>query len=204
VRYLQISLRGTILLVLLISAGLGWLVRGARIQQEAVTAIKKASGVAFYNIGPDGNSWCPAWIVNLIGLDFLGHVTSVGLDGQAFDSALEYVGRLVRLERLSVSSSPITDVGLRHLRGLSGLRELHLHGTRISDCGLAHLEPLTRLEFLSLVDTNVSDAGLVRLSGMTQLKQLLIPSGVSDHGVKELQRAIPALVTYRGLPYHCK
>ena len=43
-RYLRFSIRGLIVLVLMIGVGLGWLVRSARIQREAVTSIQHAGG----------------------------------------------------------------------------------------------------------------------------------------------------------------
>ena len=39
--YLRFSIRGLIVLVLFTGGGLGWLIRGARIQREAVAALEK-------------------------------------------------------------------------------------------------------------------------------------------------------------------
>ena len=49
------------------------------------------------------------------------------------------VGQLSRLQRLSISSSRISDAGLWHLRGLTSLRQLFLHNTQISDEALINL-----------------------------------------------------------------
>jgi hypothetical protein len=48
-RLLRFSVRGLIVLVLVIGAGLGWVVRSARIQREAVAAIKSAGGGVTYH-----------------------------------------------------------------------------------------------------------------------------------------------------------
>ncbi len=40
-RFVRLSVRGLIVLVLVIGAGLGWMVRQAHIQREAVAAIRK-------------------------------------------------------------------------------------------------------------------------------------------------------------------
>ncbi len=51
-RFLRFSVRGMIVVVLLIGIGLGWIVRairGARIQRDAVLAIKNAGGFVQYN-----------------------------------------------------------------------------------------------------------------------------------------------------------
>jgi hypothetical protein len=48
-RRLRISVRGLIVLVLIIGAGLGWIVQGARVQREAVSAIRRDGGVVSYD-----------------------------------------------------------------------------------------------------------------------------------------------------------
>ncbi len=40
-RFLRFSVRGLIVLVLVIGAGLGWIVRSAQVQREAVAAIER-------------------------------------------------------------------------------------------------------------------------------------------------------------------
>jgi hypothetical protein len=48
-RFLRFSVRGMIVLVLVIGAGLGWIVRNAHIQRDAVAAIKSAGGRVYYD-----------------------------------------------------------------------------------------------------------------------------------------------------------
>ena len=48
-RFLSFSVRGLIVIVLVVGAGLGWIVRSARIQRDAVTAIKNAGGWVEYD-----------------------------------------------------------------------------------------------------------------------------------------------------------
>jgi hypothetical protein len=48
-RFLRFRVRGLILMVLVIGAGLGWLGRSAQIQREAVAAIKNARGSVAYD-----------------------------------------------------------------------------------------------------------------------------------------------------------
>jgi hypothetical protein len=85
-RYLRFSVRGLIVLVLVLGAGLGWLVRGARIQREAVAAITIPGGAVRYDwegtiegFVPEGKLWAPRWLVDLIGVDYFGHVISASL-----------------------------------------------------------------------------------------------------------------------------
>ena len=48
-RFLRFSVRGVLVLVLVVAAGLGWIVRSARIQREAVAAIERAGGRVIYD-----------------------------------------------------------------------------------------------------------------------------------------------------------
>jgi hypothetical protein len=75
-RYLRFSVRGLIFLVLVIGIGLGWLVRSARIQREAVVAIEKAGGHVTYDWAfingtsvAGGKPWAPQWLVDTLGVD---------------------------------------------------------------------------------------------------------------------------------------
>jgi hypothetical protein len=54
-RYLRFSVRGLIVLVLVVGAGLGWTVRSARIQRDAVAAIERAGGSVGYHFQWDGD-----------------------------------------------------------------------------------------------------------------------------------------------------
>ena len=100
-RRLRLSVRGLIVLVLIICAGLGWVVRSARIQREAVAAIEHSGGGASYSWewsdgkgSWGGRPWAPQWLVDLIGVDYFGHVTGGSLAETETDSAVVEVERL--------------------------------------------------------------------------------------------------------------
>ena len=89
-RFLRFSVRGLIVAVLLIGGWLGWIVRSARIQREAVAAITQAGCQVQYdwewewNGGVQirsGKPWGPQWLVDRIGVDYFGHVTLVAFYG---------------------------------------------------------------------------------------------------------------------------
>jgi Leucine-rich repeat (LRR) protein len=228
-RFLRFSVRGLIVLVLVTGVSLGWLVRIARNQRDAVAAIEKARGMVFYNWAwSNGKSvagtqpWTPRWLVDLIGVDFFGHVTAAGLSRTETDATLVQVSRLSQLEELFLNQSSVTDAGLQHLDGLTDLTrlyvgdtqvsdaglahlkrltklsELRLHRTQVTDSGLMHLKGLTKLTKLYLAQTQVSDAGLAHLKGLTKLSELrLHRTQVTDAGVNKLQRALPNLKIIR-------
>jgi len=204
--YVRFSVRGLIVLVLVIGGWLGWMVRSARIQRDAVAAIEKAGGWIKYdwewsnrNDIPGGKPWAPRWLVDLIGVDFFGHVTAVIIVSlPATDAAVAAVGRLRRLQVLVVSDSAVTDAGLVHLKGLTNLSALILDGAHVTDAGLVHLKRLTNLSELYLGSTPVTDAGLTQLNGLTNLSELhLGGTQVTYSGVQLLQKALPNLRIFR-------
>jgi hypothetical protein len=195
-RFLRLSVRGLIVVVLVIGAGLGWIVHEAHVQRDAVAAIKRAGGSVTY----EGTLWAPRRVVDLIGVDYFGHVTVVELpvSASATDATLADVGRLTRLQILEVYSPSVSDAGLARVNGLTKLRHLRLNGTRVTDAGLVHLKGLSNLSVLGLSRTQVTDAVLVHLKGLTNLKRLALNNtGVTDVGVKEVERALPSLTILR-------
>src|SRR5438552_3500910 len=100
---MRLRVRGLIVLVLLIGAGLGWIARGARLQRDAVTAIQKAGGSVQYD-------WeGPKWLAGLIGVDYFGHVVTVAMTKRGSDAELMLIADLARLEGLKLEDSPVTD-----------------------------------------------------------------------------------------------
>jgi internalin A len=201
-RFLRFSVRGMIVLVLVIGAGLGRIVHDAHVQRDAVAAILRAGGVVEYdwqrrnrNSIPGGEPSAPRWLVHLIGGDYFGHVTAVWLSHmKETDATLADVGHLTRLEELYINSQAISDAGLEHLTGLTKLSVLSLYRTQVTDAGLAHLKGLTNLSYLGLGGTRVTDAGLAQLKGLTNLTRLVLSNTqVTDAGEKELQHALPGL-----------
>ena len=226
-KYLRFSMRGLIVVVLLFGAGLGWIVRQAQIQRDAVAAIVGANGSVVYDwnwsdgeLNTEGKPWAPGWLVDLIGVDYFGHVTDVWFfaSSKPTDAMFVHVGRLTQLERLHIyrsslgdaglthlkwltklsglflGSNQVTDAGLVHLKGLPKLSSLDLGGTNITDAGMAHLGDLTKVTALNLSRAHVTDAGLVHLKGLTNLRYLtLTGTQVTDAGMKDLRQALPNL-----------
>src|SRR5262245_52516029 len=102
-RFLRFSVRGLIIFVIVFGAGLGWIVRQAHVQRDAVAAIRKAPATVYYdwewndrNSIRGGKPWAPLWLVDLIDADYFGHVTLVHLawTSTATDATLAHVGAL--------------------------------------------------------------------------------------------------------------
>ena len=197
-RFLRFSVRGTIGIVLIIGVWLGWFVRSARIQRNAVASVKRAGRTILYerNMNMDEGMWLrdrwpipPKWLVDSLGIDYFSNVDGVVLRNTGTDKDLMAIACLRHLRFLNLGNSPITDGGLKKLSGLTNLTQLRLHGTRISDVGLSHLEGLTRFWELFLVDTRVTDAGLGHLRCLSSLTRCVFP-GVSPITVSKNSRRI--------------
>nr|XP_060639385.1 uncharacterized protein LOC132779731 [Anolis sagrei ordinatus] len=139
------------------------------------------------------------------------------------DAGLQHLPQMIRLRRLSLCNTQVTDVGLRQVGALSGLEELALDRLKVSSAGVARcIIRLPHLQVLSLASTLVGDSvarrGLAhckhllkvnlsrtRLSdrGLRFLRQLTLVqlnldgSGVTAVGVAALQASCPSLVSVR-------
>ena len=88
-RLLRFSVRGLLVLVLVIGGWLGWIVRSARIQREAIRAIKQADGEVSYDWEwtngvrtPARGPNVPRRLVEAFGVDYFGHVVRVSFSGR--------------------------------------------------------------------------------------------------------------------------
>jgi hypothetical protein len=171
--FFAVSVRGLLLLILVIGCGLGWIARVIRLgqdQRSAVAAIYQAGGWVVYDTEWDDHSkqWIgkprwPRWIVDQIGVDYFGNVVFANLHDRGTDNLLAHVGRLKHLKQLHRPGFAVTDAGLAHLGRLSDLQFLSLDDTQVTDAGLAHLKGLSGLKWLKLTRTRVTDAGVVEL-----------------------------------------
>lgn len=200
-RYLRISMRGLIVLVLVIGGGMGWIVRSARDQLAAVKAIQAAGGNISYQWEwkdghslPDGAPWWPKWLADRIGVEYLASVARVEIYFGCTDKEVVHIGRLGQLDTLSLPCSPVSDAGIAELEGLWRLRTLNLWGNTVTDAGLVHLRGLRRLRWLCLDQTAITDRGLKQLADLRNLETLSIENTrVTDLGAAELRRALPGL-----------
>jgi hypothetical protein len=113
-RFLRFSVRGIIVLVLVVGVWLGWIVRGARIQHEAVAAIEKGGGFVIYDGWNSDNGrwtnskpWRPNWLTNAIGVDYFADVKDVVIE-DLFDGTLRHVGQLRQIQALEMFDKDLT------------------------------------------------------------------------------------------------
>jgi hypothetical protein len=205
--HVRFSVQALLFIVLLAGTSIGWVARSARIQRDAVAAIRACGGFVTYDY-EDGfiearrvRNW-PPWLEALIGIDYLCSVSEVRLTEKAGDAELVHVERLGNLESLALMRSRIAGAGLRRIAGMRSLRELSLCALNVSDSDLASLKELGRLKWLSLSYMSISDSGLRALEGMTDLDRLRLSfTDVRGPGLKNLRRLKRLQALYlRGTP----
>jgi internalin A len=204
-RKLRLSVRSLLVLVLVIGGWLGWTVRNAKIQREAVAAIRLAGGTVTYHwdkrrtrsASPFAKPWWPKWLVKQLGVDYFGHAVDVALtsNGRKGEEhwipikqlALTRVAALDQLENIALSGSFVRDEDLACLGTLSKLEGLSLENTSVSDVGLSHLARLAALQRLELGANKVTDDGLKHLAGLTKLRFLsLADNRITGVGLEHL------------------
>jgi hypothetical protein len=191
-RGLQFSLRGLLLLMVVIAVPLGWTMNKVRQQRDAVAALEKMG----CNIRYDGagNLDATAWLTQFLDRNAFGSVYSVDSGSRFSDAEFLHVRGMTKLESLSLEQSQVTDAGLVCLRQLTRLRVLDLSKAPITDAGLTNLQGLKQLQWLSLRATQVTDSGLANLAGLARLETIILDdTRVTDAGCRELRQAIPKL-----------
>jgi uncharacterized protein (TIGR02996 family) len=92
------------------------------------------------------------------------------------DEDLRRLAPLVHLKLLDIGRTEITEASLVHLAHMEKLETLHLHEMRLGDVGLAAIGRLKNLERLKVRDDfnnrKLTDAGVAQIAGMTRLEAL--------------------------------
>jgi hypothetical protein len=132
------------------------------------------------------------WIVALGGrteTNGKGEVIAVNLRGSfVSDSDLDHVAALEHLERIDLSHTRVSDLGLQRLRGLRQVRDLNLfYAEQVTDEGLAAVKAWPRIERLNFRGTKVTDNTLALLAGKDSIRALDIGfAEVTDSGLQHL------------------
>ena len=185
-RFLRFSVRGMIVLVLVLGGWLGWIVRSARIQRDAVAAIRCADGFVWYDWEWcngrkfPGKPWAPDWLIRAIGVDYVGRVACV-----TYFRRVDNFNEALLVERQKRRRHPDYTPPYFHVRvpgydgafaadlkSLADLSDLNLSSTDVTDDGLANLAGLTNLVRLNLEETQITDAGLIHLERLTKIEYL--------------------------------
>jgi hypothetical protein len=198
-------------LVLLLGAGLCWIVISGGTQRVAVAAITRAGGKVSYDWeltrvhGPDGDfsipnpngrpRWNPA-LITLFGPDCFGDVVSVDLqrNDKYLQDRLEWLrnepsGDLIARERDA-------DAAMAGTGQLQHLYRLVLAFTPVTNAGMDHLRNLTGLQSLRLAHLDGTTApGFKHIEQLTRLRELELESLPLTDAELSFLRHMPELRT---------
>ncbi|MBK7930430.1 MAG: hypothetical protein IPJ98_24015 [Bryobacterales bacterium] len=108
--------------------------------------------------------------------------------GWVSDADLDRIAQLDKLERLDLSETRVTDLGLLKLKDLKNVRELNLfYAELVTDEGLAAMRNWAKIERINARGTKVTDNTLALLAGKTTITALDIGfAEVTDSGLQHL------------------
>ncbi|MEO8128149.1 MAG: hypothetical protein ABJF23_27805 [Bryobacteraceae bacterium] len=121
--------------------------------------------------------------------DSTGHIVTADLAASWItDVDLARIGELEQLQKLDLSHTLITDVGLEHLKKLRYVTDLNLYYAEyFTDSGIAHLTDWKKLLHLNLHGTKVTSKVFDHLAKLTTLRSLDIGfTQVDDDGFENL------------------
>lgn len=126
---------------------------------------------------------------------------------QVTDDGMQHIGRLTRLQRLSLNAGEtlsaggwrptdrITGAGVAYFSKLPNLNSLELWGTQVDAAGLASLADLPKLASLRIEPgLSLSRDGIESLKKLRQLRSLETP--LDRQSMEELNAALPELSIY--------
>lgn len=199
-RWLRLSVRGLLLLVLASGGGLGWFELRARSQRESVAAIKAAGARVEYDLDTDDEGvptrpWT-RWLVDHLGIDRVSSVVEVYSGSRLDDAGMAAVSRLASLRKLDIVECPVTDAAVADgLGGLWRLESLQLYGDdggpKLTHAIIPAVAGLGRLEelHLGIATMRLDDSDLDGLSRLSRLRVVTLGGPeVTDRGLASLAR----------------
>jgi hypothetical protein len=200
----RLSVRAMMILVLVLGGGLGWVVRRAHVQRDAIALIEEAGGTFIFDDQVDADgfnrpysdrmrpSW-QQWIMYAVGDDYVRRACILFLYPRSGTTGEETWRAMMNLDDLVALHLDAVDLDDAHLVALLGrfpdLRCLDIMGSsRVTDAGLAPLRRLHQLRFLDIRYTGIDDAGMAHLERLSRLQSLdLGATRVTDSGLARLR-----------------
>jgi hypothetical protein len=134
----RLSIRGLMILVLVLGGGIGWVARHAKMQRNAVRGVSAAGGVRYnwqYVSGkyePKASPPGPMWLRDIVGPDLLDTVVVVWLRGPDADyRVMSHVVALPGVERFNLAgqtSPSLTAAGMARIGQLPRLQRILAQG----------------------------------------------------------------------------
>jgi hypothetical protein len=187
-RWKTISLRGLLLLVLVIALWLGWIVQKARQQREAVAALQKFGGFVHYNWefvdGPvkvryASQLWTPTWGTRTPGRRSRAPVWLRRALGDEYFQSIVHVSLFTDIQNGIADASWVrigpADDALSRLATQTSVRTLQIGGEQVTDDNLSYVGQMTGLQELTIwYGSHLTDKGFTHLSGLHRLRNLYV------------------------------
>lgn len=199
-RWLTLSLRGLMILVLLLSLPMGWIARDVvRAQREAnvISAIENAGGFASFqyqsviNLSETPEPPGPWILRRLFGDHLHAHIDYVSLyEPEGVDSIVPQLVHFHRLEFLSLPEAPLNDRSVEVISQLPTLRELDLSKVELTIEQMRVVLKAPQLKSIWLSNDLASDEVLELLPTFApQLEEInLAETTITDVGMHSLGR----------------
>jgi hypothetical protein len=201
-RFLRFSLRGLLLLVLLISVWLGLQVNRAHKQRRAIAKIQELGGSVVFDyqvvdsVDKPVLSWDPKkepsaskWLRDLVGEEYFRNVVAIDLSKTPTgDEDLWILNDLPQIDCLWLYRTQVTDRAIESIaRYCPELKGLGFEQASLTDKGIAPLGTLRNLEQLILWNVPIGDDGIRHLAPLTKMRQLILDgTQLSDAGLVHL------------------
>lgn len=95
----------------------------------------------------------------------------------------------IKLERLNLSLSGLSDAGLKIIGGLGNLKDLKMDSCRITSRGFISIKRLMHLETLNVADTDLTDNSMDVIASLSKLQSLnLFSCRIGASAMQQLSR----------------
>ncbi len=195
-RWLQISLRSCLLILLIASVVFGFIANHAHKRKSAIAAIRAHGGTIKF--GPETlPNWYEKFLRQLFGSETYQPVRTINMltggrnEREKKKLPVDFLARLSALpeiEFLGLENTVISDSDWHNISKFRKLQILYLGHSNLSDDGVKHLSQLPELDTLSMGDTKeITDAAIPFISKLPKLTNLKLGSTkISDHGLRTL------------------
>ena len=181
-RWFRLSLRGMMLLILLIGGGIIWPILTIRTERQAINAIQAAGGQVRFDyldqldisgLRHRTEPAAPRWVRRLLGDELFQNVKGVTLRKPVDGSILANLAPFRHLEGLAIHLFSGGEE-FRRLREFPRLHYLNLQGPGVNDEALGEISRLPAMDRLLIFQAPATDAGFARLESLSNLNTLTI------------------------------
>ncbi len=196
-RRFQFSLRAMLVVLTLTSLAFAALVRSAKRQKVAVTAIRQSGGTVMYDyhetaprtMSTAGGRTAPKWLRELVGDEYFQRPVWIQFFGSAKDDRwVQAMADLPSTKYLLLAENDVDDQILERIAPLPKLEELHLSNSKVTDLGFRELRKFRRLRWLVADRTLITDEALAELTSLPLEELNLRETRVTDAGILSLAK----------------